>query len=206
MQYIFVYKIIPTSKRVPDWFDIRLLVGELSFGVVIPYFGSISACETNLFYKQQPLPLHAGHKCQTHFYILYVFILLTALWLHLILVITVTALTLFPATGDGGCFYIGMGSKGQTDPNLDSFKCCPSKPARTHKIAKVERKPVNKAPPKPTTKPVTKPQPSFRPNPKPQIGKQEPAKKAFGSVVAKQNEKPTAKSKKGFFGKYMSWW
>lgn len=111
---------------------------------------------------------------------------------------------MFPAAGDG-CFYIGMGGKGQLpNPSYEPYQCCPSKPSKGSKVAKLAAK--GSAPSKTPTKQTKKVE---------KLARLKPVSKADHPIkINRENikEKPVkpekGKGKKGFFGtgKYIWWW
>jgi hypothetical protein len=112
-----------------------------------------------------------------------------------------------------GCFYIGMGGKGQLpNPSYEPYQCCPSsKPTQGSKLAKLAAKG--------TAKQVAK---SARPLPKEtkkpeRLAPARPVSKAnhptkVNKETGKEKNLPVkpekGKGKKGFFGtgKYIWWW
>lgn len=123
---------------------------------------------------------------------------------------------MFPALGDG-CFYIGMGGKGQAlNSKYEPYQCCPRpRPAaKRSNVPKLQppkiagRKGVD---PKPTAKPVKKIAASPSPPPLKPVSKADhPIKagvkeKSKAATKGKEGEKG---KKKGFFGtgKYIWWW
>lgn len=117
---------------------------------------------------------------------------------------------MFPAAGDG-CFYIGMGSKGQVpNPSYEPYQCCPKPVIKGSKVAKLQQKttsskavapktnqkPAKKAPTTPAMKTVSRTDHTVKPD---REGKET-------ARAAQKSDK--AKAKKGFFGtgKYIWWW
>nr|XP_023026738.1 uncharacterized protein LOC111514722 [Leptinotarsa decemlineata] len=109
-----------------------------------------------------------------------------------------------------GCFYIGMGGKGQLpNPSYQPYQCCPKPPMKASKIAKLQPKLTAK---QVTSKPST-PKPSKKSEPAPlkMVSKaNHPIKTKEGR---EKNPAPVpkgekGKGKKGFFGtgKYIWWW
>lgn len=123
---------------------------------------------------------------------------------------------MFPAAGDG-CFYIGMGGKGQIpNPSYEPYQCCPKQVTKGSKVAKLQHKigGPKTVVPKPTPKPSKK-VPAAPPSPTPPAMKT--VSRADHSVKTgkegKEKNGPNtkgdkAKAKKGFFGtgKYIWWW
>lgn len=95
----------------------------------------------------------------------------------------------FPDAGDG-CFYVGLGGKNELpkSASLEPYQCCPSKPVRGSKIAKIQ----------PAQKTTLKTrQIQSRPEP--------PTRNIRGKEVATKSDKKAGKGK-GWTGKYMWWW
>lgn len=116
---------------------------------------------------------------------------------------------MFPAAGDG-CFYIGMGSKGQLpNPSYEPYQCCPKPVLKGSKIAKLQQKvgsskavapktepkPIKRIPKGPTLKTVSRTDHTVK-NIK------------EGKDTIREPRKNENKGKKGFFGtgKYIWWW
>lgn len=120
---------------------------------------------------------------------------------------------MFPAAGDG-CFYIGMGSKGQLpNPSYEPYQCCPKPVARGSKVAKLQHKVASSkaVAPKPTPKPSKKPPATPAPPALKTVSRADHTIKTAKEGKEK-NGPPSkgekAKAKKGFFGtgKYIWWW
>lgn len=118
---------------------------------------------------------------------------------------------MFPAAGDG-CFYIGMGSKGQLpNPSYEPYQCCPKPVTKGTKVAKLQHKVGSSKAvvPKSTAKPVKKTPPT--PPPLKTVSRADHSVKS--GKEGKEKSGPSAKgdkakAKKGFFGtgKYIWWW
>lgn len=131
---------------------------------------------------------------------------------------------MFPVTGDG-CFYVGLGGKGQFPKNsFEPYQCCPSsKPsdgskvvklsASTKQVATKSAQKQTKQQEKPFTtvrkdaKVVKRPPPHQVSSTKP-LGK--PPKESLKDQTKgkEKQDKQSGKGKKGFFGtgKYIWWW
>ncbi|ENN72382.1 hypothetical protein YQE_11017, partial [Dendroctonus ponderosae] len=107
--------------------------------------------------------------------------------------------------GWDGCFYIGMGGRPGKYPSASSyepFQCCPSKPAKSSKVAKIQPKlPSPKGVPKkanPKAAPPKKPEPVQKPLAKVSKANHDVKGRDKGSPPPVK-DKPN-KPKKGFFG------
>lgn len=93
-----------------------------------------------------------------------------------------------------GCFYIGMGGKGLPAKTYEPFQCCPTKPHKDTKVAKlapkgktsIVPKSINKEPKKSAKKEV--------------IPKKSPVAFEKVNMANRKMDKDPKKSKKGFFG------
>ncbi|KAG5893625.1 hypothetical protein JTB14_006291 [Gonioctena quinquepunctata] len=99
-----------------------------------------------------------------------------------------------------GCFYIGMGGKGQLpNPAYQPYQCCPKPPAKTSKVAKLQPKSnVKQVAAKPAPKPTKKSEPA----PLKMVSKaNHPIKSREGKEkIAPAPKGEKGKAKKGFFG------
>lgn len=117
---------------------------------------------------------------------------------------------MFPAAGDG-CFYIGMGSKGQLpNPTYEPYQCCPKPVSKGSKVAKLQHKAASSKDIAPKSTPKVSKKPSATQTP-PSMKTVSRADHSKNNKEGKDRPSPKgekAKAKKGFFGtgKYIWWW
>ncbi|XP_064212482.1 uncharacterized protein hlk isoform X3 [Tribolium castaneum] len=101
-------------------------------------------------------------------------------------------------SGDG-CFYIGMGGKGQLpNPSYEPYQCCPSKPAQGSKFAKLAAKGAKTTKNRPLPKEIKKPERSVPMKTVSKANKPTKTKEIKEKIIPVKPEK--GKGKKGFFG------
>lgn len=117
---------------------------------------------------------------------------------------------MFPAAGDG-CFYIGMGSKGQLpNPSYEPYQCCPKPVSKGSKVAKLQHKAVSSKAiaPKLTSKNSKKSSGTQAPLAMKTVSRADHSKNHKEKEERSSSKDEKAKAKKGFFGtgKYIWWW
>lgn len=106
----------------------------------------------------------------------------------------------------------GRPGKYPSASSYEPFQCCPSKPTKSSKVAKIQPKLPSPKPVPKKAKPVKKPAPAQQQAPPKPMAK---VSKSNHDVKGKEKQQPlppvkdkNAKAKKGFFGtgKYIWWW